>query len=214
MAKQIIPSILSANRKELQSYVKMIEPYVKAIHIDVMDGRFVPEESFCPETVELLKTKLHKEVHLMTINPEKDIEDYAAAGAGTIIIHAEVFDSDEKLTETLKKIKKLKIKAGISINPETPVSKIKPVLKDADLVLVMTVHPGKGGQQMIPECLEKVREIRKLNKKIAIEVDGGINKDTIKDAAKAGADRLVVGSAIFCQKYPVKAMKSLKKLII
>lgn len=210
---EIIPSLLGADQNILEKSVKKIEYHVKTVHIDVMDGQFVPQETFGPEIVELLDTRLHKEVHLMTLEPEKKIEEYAAVGAGTIIVHAEVFDDVEELRAVLKKIKKLKAWAGVSIEPETPVEKIRPVLKDANLVLVMTVHPGRGGQKMLMECLDKVKKIRRLNKKIDIEVDGGVNKETIRQAVKAGANKLVAGSAIFSHKDPLKGIVELEAAV-
>lgn len=210
---EIIPSILAADPHNLQTAVKKVEHCVKKIHIDIMDGKFVEGKTFGPEIVELLDTKLHKQVHLMAMNPELLIEEYAAAGAKTLIIHEESFDSTEKLRDVLKRIKKLGRKAGVSLNPETPVMMIKPVLKDIDLVLVMTVHPGRGGQEMIMKTLEKVRQIRKLRRKIDIEVDGGVNKKTISKAAEAGANMFVCGYSIFSQQDPAEAIKELRKAV-
>ncbi|MFO8015733.1 MAG: ribulose-phosphate 3-epimerase [Candidatus Woesearchaeota archaeon] len=213
MGGRIIPSILAADQERLQEAVKKVESCCKALHIDVMDARFVPDESYSPDIVELLDTSLHKQVHLMTLEPDKKIEAYAAAGADTIIIHAEAFKSDKNAIDTLKKIKQLGITAGISINPDTSVENIKGILKEdcIDLVLVMTVHPGKSGQEMIIKVLDKIKGIKDINDSVDVEVDGGINRSTIGKAEEAGADLFVAGEAVFSGDDPAKAVENLEE---
>lgn len=212
MTIKIAPSILSADESKLQQEVEEIEPYAELIHVDVMDGKFVPPKTFKPKEIKAVKSKLIKDVHLMVDHPIKDnfIEDYADAGAGIITIHEECKDD---IKEAFKLIKSKKIKTAISINPPSKLETIKPYLNDVDMVLIMSVNPGYAGQKFIPEVLEKVKELRKLKPNLDIEIDGGINKETIKQAADAGASIFVAGSSIFKQKDRKKAIEELKKAI-
>lgn len=213
--KEIIPSILAAglDAKSVSKAVKAISPYVRSVHIDIMDGKFVRRKTYRPGILRSVGKKLHKQVHLMTMNPEKEMKAYRKAGAGTIIAHAEAFDDEDGLIRALKGIRKLGARAGASINPETPVSRIKKAIRYADMALVMTVHPGRSGQRMLPSALKKVRVVRKLNRRIDIEVDGGVSLGTIRKAAKAGANMFVAGKAVFGQKDPAKAIRELKEQI-
>jgi ribulose-phosphate 3-epimerase len=209
MKLKIAPSILSADRNNLQKDVDEIEPYSDLIHVDVMDGKFVPPKTFLPEEIGKIKSKLPKDVHLMVVDPEKSfIDDYAKAGANIITIHAEAC---KDIPKTIKKIKNLGIKVGISINPPSSLDMILPNLDDVDMVLVMSVNPGWAGQKFMPEVLEKIKKIRKLRPKLDIEIDGGINKDTIKDAVKAGANVIVAGSSVFGWKDRKKAIEELRE---
>ncbi|MCX8147467.1 MAG: ribulose-phosphate 3-epimerase [Candidatus Woesearchaeota archaeon] len=207
MNYEIVPSLLSVE-KDAQKYAAMVENYVKRMQFDVMDGIFVEEKAFSSDEVYHVNTKAKKEAHLMTIKPADDIPDYALAGADTIIFHIEA-KGDPK--ETIRLIREAEAKVGIALNPKTPVKKIVPYLNDVDIVLVMTVEPGKGGQNMIEDCLKKVSEIRKIKKEIDIEVDGGINATNIKKAKDAGANLFVCGYSIFGEKDPVEAIKKLKE---
>ena len=209
MKYEIVPSMLSVEN-EMARYIDMLKGKVESVHIDVMDSIFVDRKAFGVDAIVELDTYLKLVVHLMAVNPESLVPDYALAGADTITFHVEAVKDPAAV---IKMIKDEGCKAGISLKPGTPLEKIKPFLKDADIVLVMAVEPGRGGQELIPKMLDRIKEIRKLNRKIDIEVDGGINKYTINDAKKAGANKFVVGTAIFSQKDPLKAIEELKKMI-
>tara|TARA_Y100000590_G_scaffold224654_1_gene254058 strand:+ start:182 stop:841 length:660 start_codon:yes stop_codon:yes gene_type:complete len=198
---KISPSILSADFSKLGSEIENLEK-AKAdlIHIDVMDGHFVPNITIGPEVISKLRryTKLPFDVHLMISPVNKFIKNFADAGADIITIHPE---ATEDLKSSIEKIKSYHKKAGVSLNPETPVSKVLPVLDIIDLVLVMSVNPGFGGQKFMSETLDKVKllrkEIDKRKIKTEIEIDGGINFENAKLAKKAGVNILVSGTTIF-----------------
>ena len=193
MKADIIPSILSLDEAEIQGNLNILEKYFKTVQIDVMDGKFVPQKRFSPDFVSKLMTTMQKEVHLMVNKPDKIADEYIKAGAKTIIFHIEAVKNPFTL---IKKLKNRKIKVGIAVNPETGLQKVKPYLDKIDQLLIMTVNPGKGGQKLIQSMLNKVKEARKLSKKLIIEVDGGINNSNIKEAISAGANYVVVGSAL------------------
>ncbi|MGX6978447.1 ribulose-phosphate 3-epimerase [Vagococcus elongatus] len=211
---KIAPSILSADFANLERDVVMVEEAgADYIHIDVMDGQFVPNITLGPNIVAALRpvTKLPLDVHLMIVEPERYIEDFAKAGADFIVIHAE---STNHLHRGVQQIKSLGVKAGVVINPGTPVCAIEPVLSMVDMVLIMTVNPGFGGQSFIPETLEKVKEIAELKKTkgyvYEIEVDGGVTDETIKSCAEAGADVFVAGSYVYASDDPAGQIQKLK----
>lgn len=199
--KYLAPSILSADFSSLAQQIRLIEiGGADWVHCDIMDGHFVPNLTFGPIIVEAVKKccKLPADVHLMIENPDKYLDDFAKAGADYLTVHQETVIH---LNRTLNRIKELGVKAGVSINPSTPVDTLKEVLEFTDLVLIMSVNPGFGGQKFIPNCLRKVRELVELRKQynadFIIEIDGGISRDTISDALYAGVDAFVVGSSIF-----------------
>ena len=198
---KISPSILSADFSKLGIEIKNLEnANADLIHIDVMDGHFVPNITIGPEVIKKLRkyTSLPFDVHLMISPVHNFIKDFADAGADIITIHPEATDN---LVNSIKKIKSFNKKAGVSLNPKTSINKVLPVLNLIDLVLVMSVNPGFGGQKFISETLEKVKILRKeidIKKlKTQIEIDGGINFENSKMAKKAGVDILVSGTTIF-----------------
>lgn len=195
------PSILSADFKKLGEDIKFLEKYgADLIHIDVMDGMFVPNISFGIPIMKSIKdiTKLPFDVHLMIEEPSRYIEDFVNAGADIITIH---YESDRHLDRTINYIKSLGVKAGIAVNPATPISSIKHLISFVDMVLVMSVNPGFGGQKYIKYASEKIKEVKELskiyNKDLLIEVDGGIGVDNIKEVVESGANVIVAGSAVF-----------------
>jgi len=204
---KIAPSILSADFARLNEEIASVEPYADLLHVDVMDGHFVPNITIGAPVVKWIKTKLPIECHLMTTNPEKFIPDFAKAGANIITVHQEVCADIEKIFDL---IRSLGVKCGISINPETPVEKIKDVVRTADQVLIMSVHPGFGGQKFIDSALDKIRLVREWSSDVDIAVDGGINAETGKLCVEAGANVLVAGSYIFGADDRRKAIERLR----
>jgi len=198
---QISPSILSADFSQLGNEIKRLEKGgADMIHVDVMDGHFVPNLTMGPPIIKSLRqyTNLPFDVHLMISPVHKYIKDYADAGADIITIHPE---ATEDLKSSIEHIKNLNKKVGVSLNPETKINLITDLLKEIDLVLIMSVNPGFGGQKFMPEVLEKIKELKKIgdqkNLNFDIEIDGGINFDNNKLAIQAGANILVSGTAIF-----------------
>ena len=199
--KKIAPSILSADFSRLGDEIRALEASgADYVHVDVMDGSFVPNITIGPLVVQAARriTALPLDVHLMIERPDSYISDFAAAGADIIVVHAE---ATRHLHRTVQLIKTFGKKTGVALNPATPLNVLDHVLVDLDLVLLMTVNPGFGGQSFIPACLEKIRLMRLMlderGLEIELEVDGGVKIDNIAEISRAGADVFVAGSAVF-----------------
>ena len=213
----IAPSILSADFSNLAQQIRLAEiGGADWIHCDVMDGHFVPNITFGPMLVGAVRrvTKLPVDVHLMIKNPDKYLENFASAGADYISVH---FEEVVHLNRTVNKIKELGCKAGVVINPSTPVELVQDIAEYIDLLLIMTVNPGYGGQSFIPNSLRRIKEAVKLREelktKFLIEVDGGISTETIVAARDAGAQVFVTGSSVFKSDNISAAVTELKNLI-
>ena len=212
---KIAPSVLSADFAKMGEEIKSVEQAgADVIHLDVMDGVFVPNITFGIKMVADVRriTSLPLDCHLMIVHPEKYVKDFAKAGADYITVHYEA--CGESLKDTLLQIKENNVKCGLVINPDTPVEKIENLIPLCDMVLVMSVFPGFGGQKFIADVLDKCRAIRKIidenNLDCLLEIDGGINADTAKSAREAGCDVLVAGSAVFGASDRVAAISAVR----
>ncbi|MGM0902044.1 MAG: ribulose-phosphate 3-epimerase [Bacillota bacterium] len=211
---KIAPSILSADFSKLGQEITDVEHGgADLIHIDVMDGHFVPNITIGPLVVQAVRpiTELPLDVHLMIENPDQYLDAFAKAGADYITVHVEAC---RHLHRTIHHIKELGVKAGVVLNPATPVESILPIIDDVDMVLLMTVNPGFGGQKFIHSVLPKIRQVKDLalvrNLNLEIEVDGGVNEETAKLCIEAGASVLVAGSAVYNKKDRCQAITALK----
>jgi ribulose-phosphate 3-epimerase len=216
MKHLIAPSILSADFANLQRDIEMVNSSeADWFHVDIMDGVFVPNISFGFPVMEAVKRYAQKplDVHLMIVNPEHYIERFARAGAAVITVH---YEACTHLHRTIQSIHAAGCKAGVAINPHTPVSLLKDILSDLDLVLIMSVNPGFGGQSFIPNTINKVRELRtlasQLKPDLLIEVDGGVGADNLGSLVQAGADILVAGNAVFSASSPSTKISELKQI--
>ena len=201
MKVEILPSLLAADFGRLADEIRRAEASgAEALHLDIMDAHFVPNLSFGPDVVALAKKTapgFYRNVHLMMSRPDLYLEKFAAAGAQTIQVHVE---ADCDLHRELQRIRALGLKNALVLNPETPIERFEPYLNEIDEALVMTVHPGYGGQSFIADCLSKVTWLRTRCPNLDIMVDGGVNGETAVLAAKAGANQFVAGSYLFKQK--------------
>jgi ribulose-phosphate 3-epimerase len=198
---KIAPSILSADFSKLGEDIERIDKGgAEFVHIDVMDGNFVPNISLGLPVIKSIRNRTEKvfDVHLMINNPSNYIDDFIEAGADIITVH---YEADRHIDRTINYIKSKGKKAAVSLNPGTPTAVLKDLIPSLDMVLIMTVNPGFGGQKFIPYCLDKIREIKemsnKVNPSLLIEVDGGIDKHNVKEVIEAGANVIVAGSAVF-----------------
>ncbi|MDT2811153.1 ribulose-phosphate 3-epimerase [Enterococcus asini] len=214
---KIAPSILSADFANLQRDIELVEEnQVDVLHVDIMDGHFVPNITFGPNVVAAIRpfTKLPLDCHLMIEQPERYVEAFANAGADLINVHVE---ATPHIHRVLQLIKSFGVKAAVTINPGTPVSAIEPVLSLVDIVLVMTVNPGFGGQKFLPECLGKVTALAEIRRSkgytYEIEVDGGVTDQTIGACRDAGADVFVAGSYIYDAENPAERIQALKDVL-
>jgi ribulose-phosphate 3-epimerase len=214
MKIEILPSLLAADFGRLAEEIQRAEASgSEALHLDIMDAHFVPNLSFGPDVVALAKRvapNFYRNVHLMMSRPDLYLEVFAAAGAQTIQIHVE---ADCNLHTELKRIRSMGLKNAIVLNPETPVERLMPYLGEVDEVLVMTVHPGYGGQKFIADCMSKVAFLRERCPELDIMVDGGINGETAIVAAEAGANQFVAGSYLFKQSDMKAAVDSMRATI-
>jgi len=215
--KKIAPSILSADFSRLGEEVRAVERAgADLIHVDVMDGHFVPNITIGPLVVQGLKklTSLPLDVHLMIEEPQRYIEVFAQAGSDWITVHAEVCP---QLKRMVKRIRQLKVRPGIVLKPATPLKTLFPVLDDIELVLIMSVNPGFGGQSFIPSTLKKIERLRKIVDQnrypLEIEVDGGVKIENIREVSRAGADIFVLGTGIFKTRNYEETIKKLRKEI-
>ena len=207
----IAPSILSSDFANLESEIKKLEKNgADWVHVDVMDGHFVPNLTIGAPVVKALRrvTNIPLDVHLMIENPEKYIKDFALAGSDIITFHYEAAKTN--VDELISMIRSFGKKVGLSIKPKTKVSEIEKYIKDIDLVLIMTVEPGFGGQKFMPDCAEKISEIKNISRQVIVEVDGGINEKTAVYCKKMGVDVLVAGNYIFSSDNMEEAIASLR----
>ncbi len=211
---KVAPSILSADFSRLaEEIIKIEQAGADLVHIDVMDGHFVPNLTFGPPVVAAIRkvTKLPFDVHLMVNNPQDLIESFVKAGADIITVHAETAPHLHRLIQNIKEHGK---KAGVSLNPSTPLAAVEEVLADVDMILIMSVNPGFGGQQFIPGAIDKITRLKNmLNERkltVDIEVDGGINATTARQVTAAGANILVAGSAVYGAPDITQAIKAIR----
>lgn len=216
MAHLIAPSLLSADFSDLRKDIEMVNSSVADwFHLDVMDGVFVPNISFGTPVIEAVKRYASKplDVHLMIVNPDKFIDDYHKMGADILNVHCEACTH---LHRTIQKIKSLGMKAGVTLNPHTSITAVEEMLPDLDVVMLMSVNPGFGGQKFIENTLDKTSRLKDLigkrNSKALIEIDGGVNFETGEKLLKSGADILVAGSFVFGASDPINTIEKLKAL--
>lgn len=208
---RLIPAILTDDPRVLEKLFKQAETFTDYVQIDIMDGKFVPSWSVSCGYIAGLKPKIRVkwEAHLMVLHPEDCLEDFQKAGARKIVFHYEATDTPEKI---IGEIKKLGMKAGLAINPETPIAAIKPLIDKLDSVLFLSVRPGFYGAKFIPGVLDKIAEFRRLYPQMESGIDGGVKESNISQIARSGVDAIYVGSAIFLQPDPAESYRRLQML--
>jgi ribulose-phosphate 3-epimerase len=217
MGHLVSPSILNADLGNLEREIKMLNSSIADwIHLDIMDGVFVPNISFGFPVIDKVKKTARKplDVHLMIVDPDRYLSNFSKAGADILTVH---YEACIHLQRTVTEIRSLGMKAGVALNPHTPVSLLKNILPYIDMVLIMTVNPGYGGQSFIMDCYNKIVELRKMidraGHSVLIQVDGGVDTKNASKLVKAGVDVLVAGNAIFSSDEPVETILKLKKLL-
>ena len=210
----VAPSILSTDFGELENTLQLInKSEADLLHVDIMDGVFVPNISFGTPILAAIQKYSKKpiELHLMIVQPERYLEAFSKYGVGQMTVHAEACTN---LHSVVQQIRSLNCKAGVALNPHTPLGFLEYVIQDLDVICLMSVNPGFGGQQFIPQTLDKIRQFKELiereNSNALIEIDGGVTQDNVKDIRNAGADAVVAGSSVFNSENPVKAIGALK----
>ncbi|WGS64259.1 ribulose-phosphate 3-epimerase [Marinitoga aeolica] len=215
MEMKIYPSILAADFSKLGEEIKNVENNIEGIHLDIMDGLFVPNISFGTPIIKSVRniTEKYLDAHLMIIDPDRYIEDYAKMGVNGITVH---YEAVTHLHRTISKIKDMGCDAGVSLNPHTPVFLLEEILPFVDRILIMSVNPGFTGQKFIPETLNKIKKLKNMidekGVNVAIEVDGGVGLKNIRDLYNSGATEFVVGAGVFHQENPSEAAKKLKEV--
>lgn len=211
---QVAPSVLAADFLHLGKDIQLInESEADYFHLDIMDGVFVPNISYGMPVMEAIQKEAQKplDVHLMIVQPERYIQEFRDLGAEILTVH---YEASTHLHRTVQSIKNAGMKAGVALNPHTPVSLLTDIIADVDLVLIMSVNPGFGGQKFISNTYDKIREVKELiikkNAEVMIEVDGGVNAENAQQLADCGADILVAGSAVFADPEPLKIISQLK----
>jgi ribulose-phosphate 3-epimerase len=217
LEKRIAPSILSADFGQLADQIRLVESArAQMLHVDVMDGHFVPNLTIGPVVVQWIRpvSSLPFDVHLMIENPDAYIEAFATAGANLISVH---FETCPHLNRTLQLIRSCKCQAGVVLNPGSPVDWLQDTLADLDFVLLMSVNPGFGGQKFLPHVLKKVEKLRRMRNELglsfAIEIDGGIGLNNIREALAAGVDWFVAGSAVFQNPDPAETVRQMNRIL-
>lgn len=211
---EIIPAIIAEDFRELKKKIRLAEPYVDWVQIDIMDGKFVPHSTWSePKKLKDINTNLKIETHLMILDPFKTVDDWLRAGISRVIIHWESLklNPEGQLKKITEKVKSYKSQIGVALNPETPWQEIKAFVKNLDLVLLMGVNPGRSGQSFREEILPKIKALREFSANLNIEVDGGVKPENVRKIIEAGANILVVGSAIFEARDVKKAIEELRQ---
>ena len=208
MITEIVPAILSHNLADAQNKIKLVEPFVRRVQIDVMDGQFVDNKTLSVDEYANIKTPLIREAQLMVREPEAYLNDCKNFGIDLVEFHLESLGNPWSV---IQKSKSLGLKVGIALNPDTPLERAREYLQSVDLVLLMSVNPGFGGQEFISETIQRIKLLRAMWPKGIIEVDGGLKKGIVGQCAKAGANFLVVGSGIFGEENPAQTLKDLQK---
>jgi ribulose-phosphate 3-epimerase len=207
---RIVPAILTDDPGALEKLVRLTESFTDFAQVDIMDGKFVPSRSVTCEQVAAVKIKIVWEAHIMVFHPENCLADFHCAGAVKIVFHYEATPEPDKI---IKQIRKLGIKVGLAVNPETPITAITPLAHKVDSVLFMAVHPGFYGAAFLPEVLDKIAAFRKAYPKMEIGIDGGVKEDNIVKIAQSGVDVICIGSALFRQPQPAEAFRRLSALV-
>ncbi len=207
---RIVPAILTADPMELEKLVRQAESFTDFAQIDIMDGQFVPSNSVTCGHVAAVKIKISWEAHLMVRHPENCLADFYRAGAGKIVFHYEATPDPPTI---IRQIRGLGAKAGLAVNPETPIKAFSHLVKDVDSVLFLAVHPGFYGAAFIPEVLDKIKDFRKTYPDMETGIDGGVKEDNIVAIAQSGVDFICIGSALFRHPHPAEAFKRLSTLV-